>query len=107
MFQLEGKEKWMLYKPQQELAREFDSDFSPSDLGEATHELELEVKFLVIRCNLVKRNKCKPSRNFVNLMVYLDTFNNSFYLNGICDLFEIQLLKTNAFCCFLRSKASQ
>ena len=43
VFQLEGKKKWSLYKPLQELAREYSPDLDPEEIGEKTHEIELEV----------------------------------------------------------------
>ncbi len=43
VLQLEGKKKWKLYKPIEELSREHSADLTADEIGEATHEIELEV----------------------------------------------------------------
>ncbi|XP_065057201.1 ribosomal oxygenase 2-like [Rhopilema esculentum] len=91
VFQLEGKEKWMLYKPQQELAREFDSDFSPSDLGEATHELELEAgDFLYFPRGTIHQAKAVSDGFSSHLMLSTYQTNSwgDFLLDGITTAVE-------------------
>ncbi len=48
MLQLEGKKKWKLYKPLQELSREYSDDLTQDEIGEHTHEVELAVRNLMI-----------------------------------------------------------
>lgn len=51
ILQLEGKTKWKLFKPLQELPQEASPDLELSDLGEPTDEFDMEVhmakKFLL------------------------------------------------------------
>ncbi len=44
VLQLEGKKKWKLYKPIEELSREHSDDLTADEIGVATHEIELEVR---------------------------------------------------------------
>ena len=43
ILQLEGKTKWKLFKPLEELPQESSPDLELSDLGEPTNEFDMEV----------------------------------------------------------------
>lgn len=43
ILQLEGKTKWKLFKPLQELPQEASPDLELSDLGEPSHEFDMQV----------------------------------------------------------------
>lgn len=43
ILQLEGKTKWKLFKPLQELPQEASPDLELSDIGEPSHEFDMEV----------------------------------------------------------------
>ena len=43
ILQLEGKTKWKLFKPLQELPQEASPDLELSDLGEPKHEFDMQV----------------------------------------------------------------
>lgn len=51
ILQLEGKTKWKLFKPLQELPQEASPDLELSDIGEASHEFDMEV--LNVFCNVL------------------------------------------------------
>ncbi|XP_031571088.1 ribosomal oxygenase 2-like [Actinia tenebrosa] len=42
VLQLEGKKQWKLYQPKSELAQDYSTDFEQKDIGEPTHEIELQ-----------------------------------------------------------------
>lgn len=48
ILQLEGKTKWKLFKPLQELPQEASPDLELSDLGEPTDEFDMEVHVLAV-----------------------------------------------------------
>ena len=54
ILQLEGKTKWKLFKPLQELPQEASPDLELSDLGEPTDEFDMEVHCILLElcdCN--------------------------------------------------------
>ena len=54
ILQLEGKTKWKLFKPMQELPQEASPDLELSDIGEPIHEFDMKV---------YTQNHCCPANN--------------------------------------------
>ena len=58
ILQLEGKTKWKLFKPLQELPQEASPDLELSDIGEASHEFDMEVLNVFLECFVIFRREC-------------------------------------------------
>ena len=84
ILQLEGKTKWKLFKPLQELPQEASPDLELGDLGEPTDEFDMEVHVhLLVLCDsdfYFEIDQSSPSSSLSSTS--LNFINMSFWIIG-------------------------
>eukprot|EP00794_Sanderia_malayensis_P000387 gene387-1021_t len=100
VLQLEGKKRWKLYEPLQELATDYSHDLSPEEVGELTQEIELEAGDLLYFPRGVV-HEAQTSSDGISTHVTLSTYQTNtwgeFLLDGISSAIEVAISKDVEF----------